>query len=237
MAMSTALGWVKPALDDHAAQARNALEYYAEDPIGQPHAHLRRYLHQVQGTLRMVELYAPAMVAESWSSMADALGADTVRQRDEAYSVPDARHGAAAGLPRTPAERRQGHSDRPDAAAERSAAVLGENLLSESRIHAGSCRRAAYRSAADGRAFVAGRTADANPASASGIPGGAAQMVPRARRTLTIASSMCSIVCVLCRTALDARRLVVEASAPECVAEVRSRPGVFRSSVAWSRRP
>ena len=60
----TTLGWVKPQIDETLLQARQALEAYVEDPAD---ASLMRfcatYLHQVQGTLRMVELYGAAMVA------------------------------------------------------------------------------------------------------------------------------------------------------------------------------
>ncbi|KAG1305524.1 hypothetical protein G6F62_015562 [Rhizopus arrhizus] len=62
------------------------------------------FLHQVQGTLRMVELYAPAMVAEELEQLANAIGAG---------------RRAAARLPGTPAERPPRYSDRADAAAQR----------------------------------------------------------------------------------------------------------------------
>ena len=61
----TTLTWVKPELDETLRQARFALEAYVEDP-GDP-SQMRfcaTYLHQVHGTLRMVELYGAAMVAE-----------------------------------------------------------------------------------------------------------------------------------------------------------------------------
>ena len=45
------------------------------------------YLHQVQGTLRMVELYAPAMVAEELEQLANAIGAGRVADRDEACAT------------------------------------------------------------------------------------------------------------------------------------------------------
>ena len=59
----TTLNWVKQELDETLKQARQALEAYVEDPAD---SSLMRfcatYLHQVQGTLRMVELYGAAMV-------------------------------------------------------------------------------------------------------------------------------------------------------------------------------
>ena len=84
----TALNWVKPALDATLAQARDSLEAYVEDPGNlAPMRDCVAHLHQVQGTLRMVELYGAAMVVENMERLADGLVADTVRQRDESYSV------------------------------------------------------------------------------------------------------------------------------------------------------
>ena len=45
------------------------------------------YLHQVQGTLRMVELYGAAMVVEEMERVAHALLDNQVKQKDEAYGV------------------------------------------------------------------------------------------------------------------------------------------------------
>ena len=62
----TALGWVKPELDETLRQARLEIEAYAEDPedAGRMQA-CASLLHQVQGSLRMLELYAPAMVGDN----------------------------------------------------------------------------------------------------------------------------------------------------------------------------
>ena len=84
----TTLNWVKGELDDTLKQARQALEAYVEDPAD---TSLMRfcatYLHQAQGTLRMVELYGAAMVIEEMERLAEALLADAVPQREEGYSV------------------------------------------------------------------------------------------------------------------------------------------------------
>ena len=83
-----ALGWVKPELDETLRQVRNELEYYAEDPAdGSRMRFCAGYLHQVQGTLRMVELYAPAMVAEEMEQLANAIGSGEVPDRDEACAT------------------------------------------------------------------------------------------------------------------------------------------------------
>ena len=83
-----ALGWVKPELDETLRQVRNEVEYYAEDPTDASRMRIcAGYLHQVQGTLRMVELYAPAMVAEELEQLSNAIGAGQVADRDEACAT------------------------------------------------------------------------------------------------------------------------------------------------------
>ena len=84
----TTLTWVKPELDETLKQARDALLAYVED--GEDAGELRAcasLLHQVQGTLRMVELYGAAMVAEEMEQLSKALVAGTVADRDDAYGV------------------------------------------------------------------------------------------------------------------------------------------------------
>src|SRR5487761_2009771 len=84
----TTLNWVKQELDDTLKQARQALEAYVEDPAD---SSLMRfcatYLHQVQGTLRMVELYGAAMVVEEMERVATALLDGQVKPQDDSYSV------------------------------------------------------------------------------------------------------------------------------------------------------
>src|SRR5690554_2095029 len=81
----TALGWVKPELDETLRQARLEVEAFVEDPTDSSRMRFcASYLHQVQGTLRMVELYAPAMVAEEMEQLAEALQADQAPDRDAA---------------------------------------------------------------------------------------------------------------------------------------------------------
>ncbi|MDR3389170.1 MAG: Hpt domain-containing protein [Rudaea sp.] len=84
----TTLNWVKQELDETLKQARQALEAYVEDPAD---SSLMRfcatYLHQVQGTLRMVELYGAAMVVEEMERVALALLDGQVKPQDDTYSV------------------------------------------------------------------------------------------------------------------------------------------------------
>ena len=84
----TTLTWVKPELDETLRQARQALEAYVEE--GEDPGQLKAcatLLHQVQGTLRMVELYGAAMVAEEMEQLAKALQEGKVADRDVGYAA------------------------------------------------------------------------------------------------------------------------------------------------------
>ena len=71
---TTTLGWIKPELDETLRLAQQEIEAYAENPADASRMRLcAEQLHQVHGTLRMVELYAPAMVAEEMERLALAL--------------------------------------------------------------------------------------------------------------------------------------------------------------------
>ncbi|WRL52155.1 Hpt domain-containing protein [Luteimonas sp. R10] len=131
----TTLGWIKPELDETLQQARIEIEAFVDDPTDISRMRFCvGYLHQVQGTLRMVELYAPAMVAEEMERLAQALQEGATRDRD----------GACASLMRGAVllpdylERLQGgHKDIPivllpllnELRAARGAAGLSESVL------------------------------------------------------------------------------------------------------------
>ncbi len=84
----TTLGWVKPELDETLRQARIEIEGFVDDPADASRMRFcAGYLHQVQGTLRMVELYAPAMVAEEMERLAQALQHGEVADRDAACAT------------------------------------------------------------------------------------------------------------------------------------------------------
>src|SRR5690348_17667830 len=84
----TTLNWVKQELDETLRKSHQALEAYVEDPSDTSRMRFcATYLHQVQGTLRMVELYAPAMVAEEMEQLAKALQDGTTPSRDEACAT------------------------------------------------------------------------------------------------------------------------------------------------------
>src|SRR5690625_4523541 len=84
----TTLNWVKPELDQALMRAREALETYVEVPDDTAPMHAcAAGLHQVQGTLRMVELYGAAMVVQEMENLVAALVDGRVEQRDEAFAA------------------------------------------------------------------------------------------------------------------------------------------------------
>ncbi|VXB94580.1 conserved hypothetical protein [Luteimonas sp. 9C] len=84
----TMLGWIKPELDEVLRQARIELEGFVDAPDDPGRMRLcAGYLHQAQGTLRMVELYAPAMVVEEMERLADALRDGATADRDIASAA------------------------------------------------------------------------------------------------------------------------------------------------------
>ncbi len=85
---TTTLGWIKPELDETLRLARQEIETYAESPDnGEPMRVCASHLHQVHGTLRMVELYAPAMVAEEMERLALGLLHGEISNREEACTI------------------------------------------------------------------------------------------------------------------------------------------------------
>src|SRR3982750_654769 len=129
----TTLNWVKQELDETLKQSRQALEAYVDDPAD---SSLMRfcatYLHQMQGTLRMVELYGAAMVVEEMERVALALLDGQVKPQDDTYAV------LMRGIVQLPdyLERLQsGHKDIPIVLLpllNDLRAVRGEELFSES---------------------------------------------------------------------------------------------------------
>ena len=84
----TTLQWVKPELDDTLSNAREALESYVDNPGKRDFMRTcADHLHQVHGTLRMVELYGAAMVTAEMETLAIALLQEHVTHREEAYAA------------------------------------------------------------------------------------------------------------------------------------------------------
>ncbi len=80
--------WVKQELDTTLKQARQALEAHVENPADESQLRFCAvHLHQVHGTLQMVELYGAALLAEEMEQVVDALLANTVGQKQEAYEL------------------------------------------------------------------------------------------------------------------------------------------------------
>ncbi|WP_158885887.1 Hpt domain-containing protein [Rhodanobacter sp. L36] len=84
----TTLQWVKPELDETLSIAREALESYVENPGNRTAMkECATRLHQVHGTLRMVELYGAAMVTAEMETLSTALLDEQITYREEAYAA------------------------------------------------------------------------------------------------------------------------------------------------------
>ncbi|MEM9301780.1 MAG: Hpt domain-containing protein [Pseudomonadota bacterium] len=84
----TTLSWVKRELDETLNQARLALQAFVEDPSDTSQMRFcATYLHQVQGTLAMVELHGAAMVVDELEQSATALLEEDVSDRDSAFDI------------------------------------------------------------------------------------------------------------------------------------------------------
>ena len=85
---SIALDWVRGEIQDTLKQGQQALESFVDNRDDT--ARLRfclNYLHQVHGTLQMVELYGAALLTEEMEKLAQAVLNETVAHVDEAIEV------------------------------------------------------------------------------------------------------------------------------------------------------
>ena len=83
-----ALGWVKPELDQLLELVRREIEEFVENSrAGSNLGQAAQWLHQVRGTLRMVELYTPALVAEEMEQLASSLVVGSITDTDEACAT------------------------------------------------------------------------------------------------------------------------------------------------------
>lgn len=85
---SIALDWVRGEIQDTLTESQHALEAYVENRDDT--ARLRfclNYLHQVHGTLQMVELSGAALLTEEMEALTQALLDDRVTNADEAIEV------------------------------------------------------------------------------------------------------------------------------------------------------
>src|SRR5690606_13141783 len=83
-----ALDWVKGEIQETLNQAQQALEAFVENPDDSTRMRFcQTYLHQVYGTLQMVEFYGAALLAEEMEKLAQALLDDKVSQLADAQET------------------------------------------------------------------------------------------------------------------------------------------------------
>ena len=108
---SNTLKWVKSEIDETLNQAQTALSAYVEDTDDDSQMRFCiNYLHQVHGTLQMVELYGAALAVEEMEKLAQAIFDDNVNNKNDAYEtlmrgilqVPDYLEHLMAGNPDMP---------------------------------------------------------------------------------------------------------------------------------------
>ena len=105
------LQWVKSEIDETLKQAQTSLEAYVEDTADESQMRFCiNYLHQVYGTLQMVELHGAALAIEEMEKLSKAIFDDKVNNKDDAYEtlmsgilqVPDYLEHLLAGNPDMP---------------------------------------------------------------------------------------------------------------------------------------
>ncbi len=82
------LNWVKGEIDETLDQARQSLEAFVENP--EDEAQLQfcvNHLHQVHGTLKMVELYGAVMIAEEMENLSLAIQDNKITKKEDAYDI------------------------------------------------------------------------------------------------------------------------------------------------------
>lgn len=83
-----ALEWVKGEIAETLKQAHQAIESVLDDPQAAPGLdECLAFIHQVHGSLQMVEFYGAALLAEEMEHLVDALQQGRVSHRDEALHL------------------------------------------------------------------------------------------------------------------------------------------------------
>jgi chemosensory pili system protein ChpA (sensor histidine kinase/response regulator) len=130
-----ALDWVKGEIEEVLKQAQYELEAYVESPDDTARMKFcLTYLHQVSGTLQMVEFYGAAMLAEEMEGVAKAMLDDSVSDAAEARQV---LMQAILQLPNYLDHIKLGHRDLPVVllpVLNDLRAARGESLLSETSL-------------------------------------------------------------------------------------------------------
>ncbi|MCK4743523.1 MAG: Hpt domain-containing protein [Sulfuriflexus sp.] len=82
------LNWVKGEIDETLDQARQALEAYVENTDDEAQLQFCvNHIHQVHGTLKMVELYGAVMIAEEMENLAVAVQEKKITKKEDAYDI------------------------------------------------------------------------------------------------------------------------------------------------------
>jgi len=127
------LTWVKSEIDETLDQARQALEAYVENTDDEAQLQFCiNHIHQVHGTLKMVELYGAVMIAEEMENLAIAVQEDKISKKEDAYDI---LMRAILQLPDYLEHLQSGRQDVPLAVLpllNDMRAICGQSLLSES---------------------------------------------------------------------------------------------------------
>jgi len=84
----TTLTWVKDEIQESLNQTHQALEAFIEDTSDTTQIRFcATYLHQIYGTLQMVEIYGAALLAEEMEKVAHALLNGQITQQQDAFEV------------------------------------------------------------------------------------------------------------------------------------------------------
>lgn len=83
-----ALNWVKDEIESTLEQAQNAIRAYAEDETDKTQIHFcANCMHQIRGTMQMLEFSGAALLAEEMEALAEAIGEKKVDSNEKAYEV------------------------------------------------------------------------------------------------------------------------------------------------------
>ncbi len=130
-----ALDWVKGEIEETLKQAQQSLEAFVDNPEDSTRMRFcLTHLHQVAGTLQMVEFYGAALLAEEMENLAIALMNDDVQRVEDAQEV---LMGAILQLPVYLERIKDGQRDMPVVVLpllNDLRAARGEHLLSETAL-------------------------------------------------------------------------------------------------------
>ena len=138
-----ALEWVKGEIAETLKQARQALEAFVENP--QDPTRMRfclTYVHQVQGTLQMVEFYGAAPARRGNGAVGPGLAGRSRAEPGRGPGSADAGDPATAGLPRPDPDRPARPADGGPAAAQRPARRARRSCSRKPACSRPTCRSA-----------------------------------------------------------------------------------------------